>query len=239
MRKFGILITFTLALVVLTGCMYPGDQRAGSNIPPETDIQNVQNAVDNFQESESGILPIKTTENAVEYLKYPVEFTSIVPEYLSEIPVTAYENGGTFQYVILDAEEEPVVKIADLAIIEELRSLHLRLNGMGEHVELGEQVGPNVYQLDLDHYNLSDNPTVTSPYSDRELNVYYSGGQEFVVDYREDLNLMIENEGLEFETGEDIREILYEFTPIVPIYAPEMTVDENNEAIFMTSVHKS
>lgn len=239
MRKFGILITFTLALVVLTGCMYPDDQRAGSNIPPETDIQNVQNAVDNFQESESGILPIKTTENAVEYLKYPVEFTSIVPEYLSEIPVTAYENGGTFQYVILDAEEEPVVKIADLAIIEELRSLHLRLNGMGEHVELGEQVGPNVYQLDLDHYNLSDNPTVTSPYSDRELNVYYSGGQEFVVDYREDLNLMIENEGLEFETGEDIREILYEFTPIVPIYAPEMTVDENNEAIFMTSVHKS
>lgn len=239
MRKSGFLLTFMLALLVLTGCMYPDDQRAGSNIPPETDIQNVQNAVDNFQESEGGILPIKTTENAAEYLKYPVEFTRVVPEYLSEIPVTAYENGGTFQYVILDAEDEPVVKIADLAIIEELRSLHLRLNGMGEHVELGEQVGPNVYQLDLDHYNLADNPTVTSPYSGRELNVYYSGGQEFVIDYRDDLNLMIENEGLEFETGEDIRKVLYEFTPIVPIYSPEMTVDENNEAIFMTSVHKS
>ncbi|WP_250130090.1 hypothetical protein [Jeotgalicoccus sp. WY2] len=172
-------------------------------------------------------------------MEYPIEFTRVVPEYLSEIPVTAYENGGNFQYVILDEEEDPTVKIADLAIIEELRSLSLRINGMGEHVELGEQVGPNVYQLDLEHYNLADNPTVTSPYTGQELNVYYNGGQDFVVDYRDDLNMMIENEGLEFETGEDIREVLYEYTPIVPIYSPEMTVDENNEAIFMTSVHKS
>ncbi|CEA00178.1 hypothetical protein BN1048_00853 [Jeotgalicoccus saudimassiliensis] len=239
MRKFGFVLIFTLALLVLTGCMYPDNQKKGSSIPPETDIQNVQNAVDNFQESEGGILPIKTTENAAEYMKYPVDFTRIVPGYLSEIPVTAYENGGTYQYIILDAEEDPAVKLADLAIIEELRSLRLRINGMGEHVELGEQVGPNVYQLDLEHYNLAENPTVTSPYSDRELNVYYSGGQEFVVDYRDDLNLIIENEGLEFETGEDIRNILYEYTPVVPIYSPEMTVDENNEAIFMTSVHKS
>lgn len=239
MRKSGFLLTFILALAVLTGCMYPEEQRAGSNIPPETDIQNVQNAVDNFQESEDDILPIKTTEDAVEYLEYQVEFTRLVPEYLSEIPVTAYENGGSFQYVILDEEEDPTVKIADLAIIEELRSLSLRINGMGEHVELGEQVGPNVYQLDLEHYNLADNPTVTSPYTGQELNVYYSGGQDFVVDYRDDLNMMIENEGLEFETGDDIREVLYEYTPIVPIYSPEMTVDENNKAIFMTSVHKS
>ncbi|CAM4164695.1 hypothetical protein [Jeotgalicoccus halotolerans] len=239
MRKLTYILTAALALFVLTGCMYPDDERAGSNIPPETDIDNVQNAVENFREKEGGILPIKTTEDSAEYLKYPVEFTRIVPEYLSEIPVTAYENGGNFQYVILDAENNPTVKIADLAIIEELRSLSLRINGMGEHVELGEQIGPNVYQLDLEHYNLAENPTVTSPYTGRELNVYYSGGEEFVVDYRDDLNLMIENEGLEFETGEDIREVLYELTPIVPIYAPEMTVDENNEAIFMTSVHKS
>lgn len=239
MHKLTYILTAALALFVLTGCMYPDDERAGSNIPPETDIDNVQSAVENFREKEGGILPIKTTEDSLEYLKYPVEFTRIVPEYLSEIPITAYENGGNFQYVILDAEDNPTVKIADLAIIEELRSLRLRINGMGEHVELGEQIGPNVYQLDLEHYNLAENPTVTSPYTGRELNIYYSGGEEFVVDYRDDLNLMIENEGLEFETGEDIREVLYELTPIVPIYAPEMTVDENNEAIFMTSVHKS
>lgn len=238
MRKLSYLFTFTLVLIVLSGCMYPDEQRVGSNIPPETDIQNVQSAVDNFQESEGGILPIKTTEDAAEYLSYQIDFTRIVPKYLSEIPVTAYENGGHFQYVILDAEDNPTVKIADLAIIEELRSLNLRINGIGEYVELGDQVGPNVYQLDLEHYNLADNPTVTSPYTGQALNVYYSGGQDFVVDYRDDLNLMIKNEGLKFETGEDIREVLYKYTPVVPIYSPEMTVDENNEAIFMTSMHK-
>lgn len=239
MRKFSYLLTLSLALFLLTGCMYPADERAGSNIPPEVDIDNVQSAVDNFQSSEGGILPIKTVTDSQEYLDYQIEFTSIVPQYLSEIPTTAYENGGHFQYVLLDAEEDPTVKIADLGIIDDLRSLSLRINGMGDHVELGEQVGPNVYALDLDHYNLAENPTVVSPYTGNELNVYYSGGQDFVVDYRSDLNLMIENEGLEFETGDDIRPILYEYTPIVPIYSPEMTVDENNEAIFMTSVHKS
>src|SRR5699024_2389880 len=105
--------------------------------------------------------------------------------------------------------------------------------------ELGEQVGPNVYQLDLDFYNLEENPTVTSPYTGEPLNVYYSGGEEYVIDYRPDLNHIIENEGLELKTGEDIRKILYEYTPIVPIYSQEMTVDEHNETIHMTSLHKN
>lgn len=239
MRKFLYTLMFSAVLLVLTGCMYPEDERAGSNIPPETDIQNVQMAVENFAEQNDGLLPIKTTSDTAEYLNYQIEFTKLVPDFISDIPTTAYENGGTFQYVILDAEENPTVKIADLAIIEELRSLRLRIQGMGEHVEMGEQVGPNVYQLDLDHYNLAENPTVKSPYTGQELNVYYSGGQEFVVDYRKDIDMMIENEGLEFETGEDVRKVLYEYTPVVPIYSPEITVDENNEAIFMTSVHKS
>lgn len=239
MRKFGYIFTLTIALFVLTGCLYPEEESVGHNIPPEADIQNVQSAVENFRENEGGVLPIQTKSDTAEYLEYQIDFNSIVPEYLSDIPTTAYENGGNFQYVILDAEENPTVKLADLALIEELRSLSLRINGMGEHVELGEQVGPNVYQLDLDFYNLQENPTVISPYTGEELNVYYSGGQEFVIDYRPDLDKMIENENLEFETGDDIREILYEYTPIVPIYSPEMTVDENNEAIFMTSVHKN
>lgn len=239
MRKLGLFFTLTLALFILSGCLYPDEERAGHNIPPEADIQNVQSAVENFSEGEGGVLPIQTKTDTAEYLEYQIDFSRIVPEYLSDIPTTAYENGGTFQYVILDAEENPTVKLADLALIEELRSLSLRINGMGEHVELGEQVGPNVYQLDLDFYNLRENPTVKSPYSGQELNVFYSGGQEFVIDYRPDLNMMIENENLEFETGDDIREILFEYTPIVPIYSPEMTVDENNEAIFMTSVHKN
>lgn len=239
MRKSTFLLTLFSVLIFLSACMYPEEERSENNIPPEADIQNVQSAVENFQESEGGILPIKTTSDNVEYLDYQIDFTRISPQYISDIPTTAFENGGNFQYVIIDAEDNPTVKLADLRIIEELRSLSLRINGMGEHVELGDQVGPNVYQLDLEHYNLSENPTVTSPYTGKPLNVYYNGGQEFVVDYRPDLNHIIQNEGLEFETGDDIRSILYEYTPIVPIYSPEMTVDENNEAIFMTSLHKN
>src|SRR5699024_6789480 len=86
---------------------------------------------------------------------------------------------------------------------------------------------------------LSDNPVVTSPYSGTSLDVYYNGGQQFVVDYREDIGRIIEENDLSFETGEDVRHVLYEYTPVVPIYSPKITVDDKNRPIFMTSRHKS
>lgn len=96
-----------------------------------------------------------------------------------------------------------------------------------------------MYALDLEYYALDENPTVRSPYSDNLLNVYYSGGQQWVIDYRSDIGHIINDQELTFETGDDVREILYEFTPIVPVFSPEITVDENNEPIFMTNQHKN
>lgn len=229
-------ILFTV--LFLGACMYPESERAGQ-VPSESQIEMVQQAVDQFREDSDGLLPIKTVSDTREYFEYQIDFSRLVPDYLDERPAISFEAGGYYQFVILDAEDDPTVKIADLRITEEIRSLRLRVEGMGEHVQFEEAVGPNVYKLDLDFYNLSENPTVTSPYSGGALNVYYSGGQEFVVDYREEIGRIIEENNLEFETGDDVRQVLYEYTPVVPIYSPEITVDENNEPIFMTNVHKS
>ena len=226
-------------VVLLSGCLYPDERRQAHQPPDETQIATVQQAVEAFQESTDGLLPIKTIEAPQEFMKYQIDFERLIPTYLGDHPGNAYEAGGIYQYVIVDAETDPQVKIADLQTFEALRSLQLRIQGMGPHVELGEQVGPNVYQLDLEHYNLSENPTVTSPYTGFELDVYYSGGQEWVVDYRPDVMRIIEDQSLTFETGDDAREILYTYTPVVPVFSPEITVDENNSPIFMTSKHRN
>src|SRR5699024_6082185 len=182
---------------------------------------------------------IKTVSDTREYFEYQVDFDRLVSDYLDDRPPISYEAGGYYQFVILDAEENPTVKLADLRITEEIRSLLLRVNGMGDHVEFEETIGRNVYKLDLEFYNLNENATVTSPYSGGALNDHYSRGANLVVEYREKILRIIEEEDHQFGTGDDVREVLYEYTPVVPIYSPEITVDENNDLIFMTNVHKS
>ena len=231
-------ITVLLSVLFLSACLYPESEQP-NQMPSESQIEMVQHAVEQYQEDTEGLLPIKTVSDTREYFEYQVDFDRLVPDYLDERPPISYEAGGYYQFVILDAEENPTVKLADLRITEEIRSLQLRVNGMGDHVEFEETIGPNVYKLDLDFYNLNENPTVTSPYSGGALNVYYSGGENVVVDYREEIGRIIEENDLQFETGDDVREVLYEYTPVVPIYSPEITVDENNDLIFMTNVHKS
>ncbi|GAB3072123.1 hypothetical protein ACFOU0_07595 [Salinicoccus sesuvii] len=239
MRSFRFLLSVIVGCIVLSGCLYPESNRAGNQIPRDMQIEMVQNAVDEYREDSDGLLPIRTLEGQREYLEYQIDFTALIPNYLEQRPDNAYESGGNYQYVIVDAEDDPKVKLADLRITDEVRSLTIRLNAFGESVQLGEPIGPNVYPLDLNFYKFDENPTVTSPYTSSTLNVYYNGGQEFIVDYREDIGKIIEENGLEFETGEDVRHVLYEYTPIVPIYSPEITVDEENMPIFMTNRHKS
>lgn len=239
MRSIRLTMIMLVSCILLAGCLYPETEKVQNQIPDDLQIEMVQNAVDQYREDSDGLLPIKTLEGQREYLEYQIDFTVLVPNYLDQRPDNAYESGGNYQYVIIDAEDDPKVKLADLRITDEVRSLTIRLNTLGESVQLGEPIGSNVYPLDLGFYKLDENPTVTSPYTGSALNVYYNGGQEFIVDYREDIGRIMEENDLEFETGEDVRHVLYEYTPIVPIYSPEITVDEENMPIFMTNRHKS
>ena len=76
-----------------------------------------------------GLLPIKTRELETDiYIKYPIEFSKIVPAYTEKIPSNAYETGGIYQYVLIDVETNPTVKLVDLRSAERIRELNLRKN---------------------------------------------------------------------------------------------------------------
>ena len=52
-----------ISTVFMAGCLYPESEKAERQMPDETQIQMVQNAVELFSQDSGGLLPIKTKES--------------------------------------------------------------------------------------------------------------------------------------------------------------------------------
>lgn len=234
MKKLQIL-TILIVLSLLSGCMLPESERAGNQIPYEDQLNTVQNAVEQYQEATGGLLPIKTRDMDVDqYIKYPIDFSKIVPAHTAEIPPNAFEAGGIYQYVLMDVEETPAVKLVDLRVAEAIRSINIRKNANGGQAPISETVGDNIYKFNYEAMGFSEEQTVPSPYSGRELPFLVTGSGDIYIDYTMDLYTAIQEYEGELEEGQDIRFLLYEESPIVPAYSLPYTIDENNEPVFMT-----
>lgn len=233
MKKYQLLILLFLAAIVLSGCMYPQKERMQNQIPYEEQIKSVQAAVDQYREATGGLLPIKTKDEATPiYQKYLLDFKKITPQYMPEVPGNAYESGGVFQYVLVDVETAPAVKIFDLRMAETIREIKIRLKGH-QYPPYKEQIAPHVFTLDYEKLGYKESPVAISPYSGRELPFIITGDAEIYVDYRSDLYEALEKNETEFKPGEDIRSILVEDTAFVPAYSLPYTLDaETNEPIF-------
>src|SRR5690625_5655065 len=97
-----LILVLILMLIILTGCLYPKSELAKNQIPNEQQLEMIQQAVKQYKEDTGGLVPIKTKESDAEiYEKYLIDFTELKEaQLISEIPGTAYENGGVYQYVI-------------------------------------------------------------------------------------------------------------------------------------------
>lgn len=223
-----------LFVTLLSGCMYPGDKDVAGDIPYADQLELVQKAVDAYQESTDGLLPIKTRDTETDiYIKYPIEFSMIVPAYTEKIPSNAYENGGIFQYVLIDVETDPTVKLVDLRVAERIREMNLRKNMRGGAVPFKEAVGEWVYEIDYKELGFKEPITVKSPYSDAHLPLVVGGDGNFYVDYSIDLNRIVSEEKPKLNPGEDIRYLLSDSSPVLPAYSLPYTVNEQNEPVFM------
>ncbi len=113
---------------MLVGCMYPRENMKRNEVPYEDQLQMVQKAVDTYKEQNNGLLPIKTRDmNTPLYQKYPIDFQKIAPRYIPEAPGNAYESGGVYQYVLVDVETNPMVKLIDVRMAEKIRDITLKL----------------------------------------------------------------------------------------------------------------
>lgn len=228
----GIVVVF-----ILSGCLYPQSELAKNQIPNEAQLESVQNAVINYREMTDGLLPIKTKPSDVDiYEKYLIDFTTLKEHSLiSEIPGTAYENGGIYQYTIVTPEDDPRVKLIDLRISEKLAEVFRKLDmyrSENLYPPFGEQIADGVYKLNYEKLGYKSEPYVVSPYTKNNLPFLMNTDGELFIDYRIDLQHALEAFEHEFEEGDDIRPILEDNYPFVPVYSLPYTI-ENNEPVFL------
>ncbi|AQQ53634.1 hypothetical protein [Planococcus lenghuensis] len=234
MKKLALVLLLATVSVLLSGCLFPSSEREGTNIPYEQQLNSVQEAVDRFRENSGGLIPIRNRDADVDqYIKYPIDFSKIVPAYLPEIPSNAFEQGGVYQYVLMDVENVPTVKLVDLQLAEQLRSLNVR-KGINGYVPIASVVTDNVYRPSYEAMGLEGAAEVTSPYSGRNLPIVVTGAGDFYVDYSMDLFTELQEYEGEVTPGEDIRFLLYDDSPIVPAYSLPYTVNEEGEPVFLT-----
>ncbi|WP_318617327.1 hypothetical protein [Sporosarcina sp. YIM B06819] len=231
-KKMGIVLLSSIMLL-LSGCMYPDDETAAQQTPYADQLETIQKAVNAYQESTGGLLPIKTRDLETDiYIKYPIEFSKIVPAYTEKLPTNSYETGGIYQYVLMDVETTPTVKLVDLRSAERIRELNLRKNINGR-VPFKDAVGENVYEIDFKTMGFKEPLTVPSPYSDTLLPIVIGGDGIFYIDYSIDLNRILQEQQPDVKQGEDIRYLLSDNYPVLPAYSRPYTVNEQNEPIFM------
>ncbi|WP_042457862.1 hypothetical protein [Neobacillus dielmonensis] len=225
---------FSLIVFLLTGCMYPDEKLTENQIPYKDQIQSVQTAVDEFRQDNGGILPIKTKDyNTPIYQKYPIEFKKIAPKYIAEPPGNAFESGGIFQYVLIDVETNPTVKLLDLRMAETIREIQLRIKTKG-YPPFKKQIARNVYTLDYKQLGYNKPPYAISPFTGQNLSFVISTDGGIYADYAPDLYQALKQTKRQITPGEDIRQLLTEDSLFVPAYSLPYTIEAaTNEPVFL------
>lgn len=230
-----IIRVFSLIFVscILSGCLYP-KERIAQQIPAETSVQQVQEAVEAYQSENNGLLPIKNKDSEMDqYIKYLIDFTKLVPQYLPEIPANAYEAGGVFQYVIITPETNPTVKIFDMEIAERIREINIRLS-MQKYPPFKEVIHDNVFSLDFNKLGYEQEPVIISPFSGQNLPFIISSDGEIYVDYSADIYQILQEKDVEqVEKYKDLRSLLVEDSIFVPAYSLPYTIDDFGAPVFI------
>lgn len=236
MKKLWTGTLVLMVLMSLTGCMYPEERLSRNSVPYEDQIVAVQTAVDRYQKDNGGILPIKNRDMSTPiYRKYPINFNELVPGYMQDAPGTSFENGGNYQYVLVDVENDPKVKLIDLVMVEHIRELKLRLNMYVEenrYPPFGKPLAKNRYEINYEELGYKTPPYVVSPYSGKNLPLIFDNNAEVYVDYSIDLFDALNNYDHTYKNGDDIRGLLVDNSVFVPAFSVPYTV-KDNEPVFL------
>lgn len=231
-------VVLALVLFILSGCLYPSSQLEKNQIPNQAQLDMVQSAVDDYRERTNGLLPIRTKSNDTPiFEKYIIDFNLLKEQgSLAEVPGNAYENGGIYQYAIINPETNPEVKLIDLRTTEGLRGINVKINLYRDknlYPPFGEVVGNGLYTIDYEKLGLEHAPTINSPYSDAVLPIVMDSNGTTFIDYRIELNNALKEYDHSYQEGEDIRFLLAENTPFLPVYSLPYTI-KDEEPVFMT-----
>lgn len=222
-KNVALLIVLSLLMFLLTSCLYPDEQRANHRLSAEDSVMLVQSAVDRYQ-ADRTLLPIKNFEmNTPLYERYQIDLSQLIKlQYLSSIPVQAFENGGSSIFVLVDAEDDPTVKLMDIVTIqttgeieEAVREFMQKNNGQ---VPAKKADTNGWYPLDLTAIK-QEKKTLKSVFSGENTSWLVDVNGQVVVDYSLDLMMLIDREQLadELTADLDLRSVLVDHAFYVPV----------------------
>lgn len=220
---------------ILTGCLYPQNNQSENQAPNEAQIEMIQTAVDQYYEKTDGYIPVQTKPSETPiFEKYIIDFDLLKKENLiQELPKNSFEEGGYYKYALINPEDDPTVKLIDVRIANQLQSIFVKLNlyrdkyaypPFAEHIEEG------YYTIDYEKLGYQSEPYVTSPYSGQKLPVIIDEQGKLYVDYRPDLHREIKENGE--GSYEDIRFILVDHSPFLPIYSPKYEIKDGLPVLY-------
>ncbi len=219
--KKGLLITLvSVLLILMTGCMYPQEKRVENQMPVPERVQWVQEAVDAYRQ-QTGVLPIQNREAETPiYEKYPIDFKKLVPKYLPYIPGDAFEQGGTHQYVLVDPETDPKVRLLDIQTAQIVADVQRAtdLYWINHHRLPATEVRyfPQFFNVQFDLLGM-DEILVQSPFTDHYLPLFMDQVGYIGVDYAQDIAMYLQKTDPEKWKNRDLRELLVEESLFVPV----------------------
>ncbi|MGO4544222.1 hypothetical protein AB4Z29_05455 [Paenibacillus sp. 2TAB23] len=223
-KSLAMLAGSIVMLIALSGCMYPKDQLKQNQVAPKEAVRNVQAAIDQYKD-ETGMLPIKnSTAETPKYEKFYVDFGKLGRTgYLTDIPSAAFENGGSFSFLLIDEETKPRVKLLDIVAFQNINDIqgwvtsYIQTNSV---LPKGEQTYPGFYQINYKEMNKSA-PTIRSVFSGQTLQALVDENGVVYTDYGIDIMQFIQkSDQKEFAADFDLRTLLVDGSDFVPVKAP-------------------
>lgn len=232
------LLIVAFLLFLLTGCLYPEENRIENQVQYQDQLLVVQQAVVQYR-LENQELPIHHQEAiaATYYQQNLIDFQKLIPRYMQQSPGNSFENGGFYQYVLVDVETDPQIKLIDLTMTREIQEFQRLINNYRQKnrfAPVQEIVAKGVFLLDHEKLKLKKAPTVHSPFHpDHRLPLLMDGDGEVIVDYTISLNDALNQFEHSLVPGDDIRELLVTHFPFVPAYSVPYTV-KDGKAVFVS-----
>jgi len=211
-------------LISLTGCMYPEDATPGANASAREAVLTVQDAVDRYQEK-TGLLPIANADEKVPlYEKYKVDFGKLKRMgFIGQVPSAAFESGGSYQFLIIDEETAPTVKMLDLTVFQAAADIQRKTDeyrrANGNRNPSGEEAFPGFAAVDFSKLGMKA-PDARSMYSRHPLTWIVDGEGRVYADYAIDVSTAVEKSGKQPSAGDDLRRTLVDASYYVPVRAP-------------------
>lgn len=223
--RMAAIAALMIPLLTLSGCLYPDDRTPGGEAAARESVLTVQDAVDRYLE-QTGVLPIENADESTPiYEKFQVDLGKLQrADYLGSIPPIAFEKGGRYQFLIIDEETKPQVKLLDLTVHQQVGDVQKKVvdyfKTHAGKIPAGEEAYPGYVSVDFDKLGIGA-PDVRSVYSRQPLNLIMDVAGKVYVDYGIDISTAIQKSDSPPAENEDLRRYLIGASYYVPVKSVE------------------